>query len=722
MCVAKHKLGILIHRLHWLHNNASFRRLPRQSQRFIRQQCDTLLNTPENQQPHLESTTNSTTVETKKTSYSPEYVVRTTNVSKKTATNKEAISPAHDHQLDFFARVWATSPVDVLEQGGCIEVRPTVPPAEWLNRPVSTLPLVKSTTEGLIKWFNISYLTPFQMSTMCSYLGRRDLFLLGRPGTGKSFGSLISIIELVTRRVLEICGPQRLHSNLLLSAAKKSSSRDIVISGISSTKKQSTVDALYGKNAGDLINSKLVAIVVCPTWEAVHLMTQQCSKLLQEHPLKLRCGWVSGGSDASWEIKKLRETDRPHILFGTPGRLAHHITHTHNFSKKLRQVRYLIIDEASNCLSSLETTDIIRVLRQYLSKEHQTVFLSSFCDEGLKRFAFRMLRTNFMFVNTLERFDSSHRFDFRSFLPSLESQNSGETQSSESRLRILHPNRVQLVQRQHNSTSQPHLSAYLIAGYLTDQTRKMWSPYVLRTVASLTNDETADELPIPQCSDVSVYTQENLREQPDSLTERQSQLDVTGQSLMSCTDAGRCLDIWVTRTTETALRSAVCPTSPHITITSYVYDPCVFIQSLVNLIYAELCGETRCSKMLFRMIDAEQLTSASHTGNAVAPKQKVLVLFTTNRAAAFYGTLFQRYLHPLSAASTRNVPALCCHGLQTAEERRIALQLFNRSPFGIMFATHVVVPILNNVSTVIQVGCLRSPADTVEATRVFSQP
>jgi len=114
----------------------------------------------------------------------------------------------------------------------------------------------------------------------------------------------------------------------------------------------------------------LVACVLAPTRELAYQIAETFEALGAGRGVHV-CVLV-GGMDVAAQALALAQ--RPHVVVGTPGRLVHHLQHTKGFS--LRQLRFLVLDEADRLLS-LDFEEEINTILKVVPSARQTFLFSA---------------------------------------------------------------------------------------------------------------------------------------------------------------------------------------------------------------------------------------------------------------------------------------------------------------------------------------------------------
>ncbi|OAA53961.1 ATP-dependent RNA helicase [Niveomyces insectorum RCEF 264] len=113
----------------------------------------------------------------------------------------------------------------------------------------------------------------------------------------------------------------------------------------------------------------LFGLVLAPTRELAVQIGQTFEAF---SALALRCAVVVGGMDMVAQTLALGK--RPHVIVATPGRLLDHLEKTKGFA--LRQLRYLVIDEADRLLD-MDFGPILEKILKHLPREQRRTLLFS---------------------------------------------------------------------------------------------------------------------------------------------------------------------------------------------------------------------------------------------------------------------------------------------------------------------------------------------------------
>lgn len=146
-----------------------------------------------------------------------------------------------------------------------------------------------------------------------------------------------------------------------------------------------------------------LALIISPTRELAHQLckhlTALCSSGLEHGP---SIATITGGLSAQKQQRQIKDAD---IIIGTPGRLWEVISDGHGLIRSLRQVQFLVVDEADRLLSAGHYKELEEILialdrkeeviddpTQDMSKtsnpapvERQTLVFSATFDRGLQK-------------------------------------------------------------------------------------------------------------------------------------------------------------------------------------------------------------------------------------------------------------------------------------------------------------------------------------------------
>lgn len=126
------------------------------------------------------------------------------------------------------------------------------------------------------------------------------------------------------------------------------------------------------------------AIIAVPTRELGMQIFNELNRLLEGTGLIAQ--QLIGGANVRHQIDRLKK--KPHLVVGTPGRLAELI----NGGKlKTQATRLLVLDEVDHLLDPTFKTDLVRVLKS-VSRERQTIFASATITPDVQEVAARWMK------------------------------------------------------------------------------------------------------------------------------------------------------------------------------------------------------------------------------------------------------------------------------------------------------------------------------------------
>ncbi|MNY07768.1 DEAD-box ATP-dependent RNA helicase CshA [compost metagenome] len=126
------------------------------------------------------------------------------------------------------------------------------------------------------------------------------------------------------------------------------------------------------------------AIIAVPTRELGMQIFAELGKLLEGTPLIAQ--QLIGGANVRHQIDRLKK--KPHLVVGTPGRLAELIN---DGKLKTQATRLLVLDEVDHLLDPTFKTDLIRVLKS-VSRDRQTLFASATITPDVQEVAERWMK------------------------------------------------------------------------------------------------------------------------------------------------------------------------------------------------------------------------------------------------------------------------------------------------------------------------------------------
>ncbi|EDV28314.1 uncharacterized protein TRIADDRAFT_21567, partial [Trichoplax adhaerens] len=123
---------------------------------------------------------------------------------------------------------------------------------------------------------------------------------------------------------------------------------------------------------------RLFALILTPTRELAFQISEQIEALGSS--IGVQCAVIIGGIDMMTQSIMLAK--KPHIIIGTPGRLADHLANTKGFS--LRPLKYLVMDEADRILNMDFEAEVDKIL-SVLPKERRTYLFSATMTKKVKK-------------------------------------------------------------------------------------------------------------------------------------------------------------------------------------------------------------------------------------------------------------------------------------------------------------------------------------------------
>mmetsp|Transcript_1135 Transcript_1135/g.3181 ORF Transcript_1135/g.3181 Transcript_1135/m.3181 type:complete len:299 (+) Transcript_1135:892-1788(+) len=126
--------------------------------------------------------------------------------------------------------------------------------------------------------------------------------------------------------------------------------------------------------------------IVAPTRELAMQISGECDKLIQR--MDVRSMPLIGGANPARQIEKMKK-NKPHIVVGTPGRLAELYE---SRKLKLSSVRMTVVDEVDQCLSQ-GFIDTLGSLMKRVSNSNQLIFASATADRvSVRNFALKWMK------------------------------------------------------------------------------------------------------------------------------------------------------------------------------------------------------------------------------------------------------------------------------------------------------------------------------------------
>ena len=121
----------------------------------------------------------------------------------------------------------------------------------------------------------------------------------------------------------------------------------------------------------------IYSIIVAPSREVAIQIKEQIKFFGSSN--NIRCVCVIGGTDYTKQKKQLEEI--PHIVVGTPGRLAEQISRSKTVQKYLTNMEFLVLDEVDKLFN--ETLGhFIRLILDYVPPKVRCVFSSATIETG----------------------------------------------------------------------------------------------------------------------------------------------------------------------------------------------------------------------------------------------------------------------------------------------------------------------------------------------------
>jgi len=150
--------------------------------------------------------------------------------------------------------------------------------------------------------------------------------------------------------------------------------------------------AVVGENLGK--SKAPIALVLAPTRELAHQLSDHLTDLGRGLPRRPRIATMTGGLSI---LKQKRLLENADIIIGTPGRLWEVINDSQGLIERLKQIRFLVVDEADRLLSEghfKEVEDILDALDREVVRED---------DGGMKQGSHRAERQTLVFSATFHQ-------------------------------------------------------------------------------------------------------------------------------------------------------------------------------------------------------------------------------------------------------------------------------------------------------------------------------
>ncbi|MDR1532750.1 MAG: DEAD/DEAH box helicase [Clostridiales bacterium] len=126
----------------------------------------------------------------------------------------------------------------------------------------------------------------------------------------------------------------------------------------------------------DVNNSRLQAVILCPTRELAIQICEEFRKLLK-YTDNIKVAPIYGGQPIDRQITALRKGVQ--VIIGTPGRV---IDHMERRTLKMETVKMVVLDEADEMLDMGFREDIETILNR-MPQERQTIMFSATMPEGI---------------------------------------------------------------------------------------------------------------------------------------------------------------------------------------------------------------------------------------------------------------------------------------------------------------------------------------------------
>ena len=188
----------------------------------------------------------------------------------------------------------------------------------------STLPLTESMLSN-IKTLDYQYMTAIQSQSLPLIIEGRDLLAQAKTGSGKTAAFAIGLLHKLDVQVYQT-----------------------------------------------------QAMVICPTRELADQVANDIRRLARFLP-NTKIATLCGGKPIATQLTSLERP--PHIVIGTPGRIAKHLQ---KGSLKLEKLNTLVLDEADRMLDMGFHDDIMKIINQ-LPKKRQTLLFSATYPDEIKK-------------------------------------------------------------------------------------------------------------------------------------------------------------------------------------------------------------------------------------------------------------------------------------------------------------------------------------------------
>lgn len=134
----------------------------------------------------------------------------------------------------------------------------------------------------------------------------------------------------------------------------------------------------------DVKESRIVALIMCPTRELAIQVSEEIAKLSKYRGVRTLP--IYGGQEIGRQIRALKQ--RPQVIIGTPGRLLDHINRK---TIKLDDVKHVVLDEADEMLDMGFMEDITSIL-SLVPEDRQTMLFSATMPTNIQKLAQRFLK------------------------------------------------------------------------------------------------------------------------------------------------------------------------------------------------------------------------------------------------------------------------------------------------------------------------------------------
>jgi superfamily II DNA/RNA helicase len=213
--------------------------------------------------------------------------------------------------------------------------------------------------------------TQVQLQAIPAFLQGKDLLVGAQTGTGKTAAFAIPLLQ-------KLLDDNKQKSNLQIGCDQHNHSDNSDIDLLQQTHAHET-DAL-----GQPIEPALRALILTPTRELALQVQSNINALAQDTGLKLAIAY--GGASIGEQVRSIKAG--ADILVATPGRLLDYLRRR---VVSLKQVQYLIFDEADRMLD-MGFKDEIRDLLRQIPKQRQTLLFSATLNDSIFSFSKNLLK------------------------------------------------------------------------------------------------------------------------------------------------------------------------------------------------------------------------------------------------------------------------------------------------------------------------------------------